>query len=122
MTPLCLQEADDARRFSSTDMKEIFSYKETASSIHESLKCKRCQGGTERKPPPKKGSGDSSDLGTWSHATQRKKIIRIECKTDIYFLIARFCPDLVLKKSWERQKEIVSFLFHQQSHEQVVQK
>ena len=98
-------------------MKEIFSYKETSSSIHESLKCKRCQDGTERKPPPK--NGDGTDLGTWGHASQGEKSFNFFI---IIFFSARFCTDIVLKKSWERQKDIISFLFHKQSHEQVVQK
>jgi hypothetical protein len=55
-------------------MKEIFSYKETASSIHESLKCKRCHDGMERKPPPKKGAG--TDLGSWNHASQGKNDLK----------------------------------------------
>jgi hypothetical protein len=68
-------------------MKEIFSYKETASSIHESLKCKRCHDGMERKPPPKKGAG--TDLGTWSHASQGKKTLKIFLRTFIKLASAR---------------------------------
>jgi len=57
---------EDSRRFSVTDLRSLFKYTESTSTIHDSLHCKRCINGIETKPPPT--DGDHSDLGFWNHA------------------------------------------------------
>merc|ERR550519_1407525 len=91
---------DESRRFSVSELRDLFKYKESKSVIHDSLNCKRCRGGIEMKKPDK--GSDPTDLGCWNHTETANK-----------------CPDLVLRQSWQHRASAVSFLFHTQSHEQL---
>ena len=61
---------EDSRRFSVTDLRSLFKFTESKSTIHDSLNCARCVNGVEIKPPP--SGGDPSDLGSWNHAMNGK--------------------------------------------------
>ena len=56
---------EESRRFSLSELKELFVYKESKSIIHDSLNCKRCKNGVEVEPPV--SGGDPTDLGCWRH-------------------------------------------------------
>ena len=60
---------EDSRRFSVSELRELFAFKESKSVIHDSLNCKRCVNGIEMKKP-EKGS-DPTDLGCWNHTEKR---------------------------------------------------
>jgi len=92
--------SEDSRRFSVSELRELFAFKESKSVIHDSLNCKRCVNGIEMKKP-EKGS-DPTDLGCWNHTEKPGQ-----------------CPDIVLRRCWDHNKALVSFLFHAQSHEAV---
>ena len=66
---------EDSRRFSVSELRELFAYKESKSVIHDSLNCKRCVNGIEIKKP-EKGS-DPTDLGCWNHTEKRNYYIII---------------------------------------------
>ena len=57
---------EDSRRFSVTDLRSLFKYTESISTIHDLLECKRCMNGVGTKPPPT--GGDPADLRSWNHA------------------------------------------------------
>ena len=61
---------EDSRRFSVTELRELFIYKESKSVIHDSLNCKRCKNGREVEKPAK--GGDPTDLGCWNHTEHCK--------------------------------------------------
>jgi DNA repair and recombination RAD54-like protein len=84
-------DSEDSRRFSVNDMKSLFSFTESKSTIHDSLNCKRCVNGVEIKLPPT--DGNSSDLGSWNHAMSGKTNFLIKYKT----FQKIFCEILVLK-------------------------
>lgn len=98
------EETDVARHFSSTELSALFEYnKSTVSDTHDKLKCKRCMNGRESiEPPPT--ADTNSDLSLWYHNTQKD---------------ARKLPDQILRAIYD--SGVISFIFHQKSHEQVKQ-
>lgn len=93
------EETDVARHFSKNQLKHLFDFKpDVASDTHDSLKCTRCVNGLEaRDPPPEADTG--SDLSDWYHAQKDMRKV----------------PDQVLRSVFECG--VISFVFHQKSHE-----
>lgn len=79
---------EESRRFSVTELRELFVYKESKSVIHDSLNCKRCQDGVEVKKPEK--GGDPTDLGCWNHSQTRKGVFETSYKRFFRYLMSRF--------------------------------
>lgn len=93
-------EEDVSRHFSLSDLKDLFKLEdEYASHTHKQLKCKRCLNGIQIKNP-QENSDCTSDLEDWHHCSDKKNV-----------------PDLLLKKAWDTN--LISFAFHQKSHEPI---
>lgn len=92
------EEKDVERHFSLGELRELFTLnEETSSDTHDKFRCQRCVNGREVRPPSEH-LDCNSDLSQWSHCFDKKGL-----------------RDQVLKSSWDAA---VSFVFHQQSHEE----
>ncbi|XP_076069570.1 DNA repair and recombination protein RAD54-like okr isoform X2 [Oratosquilla oratoria] len=93
-------EEDVERHFSIAQLKELFTLNQnTISDTHERFKCRRCVNNIEIRAPSAEADC-TSNLSDWFHCADKKGI-----------------PDSILKKCWPVG---ITFVFHQQSHEQKV--
>ncbi|ENN73266.1 hypothetical protein D910_02829, partial [Dendroctonus ponderosae] len=94
---------ETARHFSVAELRDLFRLENTESDTHSKLKCKSCLNKIPIKNPPDEADC-TSDLSQWYHCWDKKGL-----------------ADLVLKQIWDVCKYI-SFVFHQKSAKQEVQK
>ncbi|PIK51719.1 putative DNA repair and recombination protein RAD54-like [Apostichopus japonicus] len=93
-------EENVARHFSLNDLRDLFQLKETTKSdTHDNLQCKRCVNNIQTRPPPD-DANCNSDMMNWHHHTDKRGL-----------------TDQVLKATMN--SGVVSFVFHQKSHEQI---
>uniref|UniRef100_A0A914VVU3 DNA repair and recombination protein RAD54-like n=1 Tax=Plectus sambesii TaxID=2011161 RepID=A0A914VVU3_9BILA len=93
------QEEDVARHFSLDQLRDLFKLRtDTPSDTHEKLKCTRCVNGIESREPPE-SADTNSDLSLWYHSQRDKRKV----------------PDQILKAVYDAG--IITFIFHQKSHE-----
>ena len=72
----------------------------TALSSAPRLRCCRCVNNHQVRPPPD-GSDCTSDLAQWNHNTDKRGL-----------------KDEVLQAAWDAASTAITFVFHQQSHEE----
>ncbi|CAF2439236.1 unnamed protein product [Rotaria sp. Silwood2] len=93
------QEEDVERHFTADELRDLFRINEsTRSDTHDKFKCKRCMNQIQIKPP----SDDADcgcDLTQWHHCWDKRNLV-----------------DQLLKQIW--RDDVISFVFHQRSHEQ----
>ncbi|XP_060479976.1 DNA repair and recombination protein RAD54-like isoform X3 [Panthera onca] len=95
------EEQDVERHFSLGELKELFTLDETSlSDTHDRLRCCRCVNNHQVRPPPD-GSDCTSDLAQWNHNTDKRGL-----------------KDEVLQAAWDAASTAITFVFHQQSHEE----
>ncbi|XP_058573530.1 DNA repair and recombination protein RAD54-like isoform X2 [Neofelis nebulosa] len=95
------EEQDVERHFSLGELKELFTLDEASlSDTHDRLRCCRCVNNHQVRPPPD-GSDCTSDLAQWNHNTDKRGL-----------------KDEVLQAAWDAASTAITFVFHQQSHEE----
>lgn len=93
-------EENVERHFSLQDLRDLFQLKDnTKSDTHDNLKCKRCVNNIQVRPPPD-DADCGSDMVNWNHCTDKKGV-----------------TDQVLKTAMNAG--VISFVFHQKSHDQI---
>ncbi|XP_059945737.1 DNA repair and recombination protein RAD54-like isoform X5 [Mesoplodon densirostris] len=95
------EEQDVERHFSLGELKELFTLDEASlSDTHDRLRCRRCVNSYQVWPPPD-GSDCTSDLAQWNHSTDKRGL-----------------KDEVLQAAWDAASTVITFVFHQHSHEE----
>ncbi|XP_029805030.1 DNA repair and recombination protein RAD54-like isoform X3 [Suricata suricatta] len=95
------EEQDVERHFSLGELKELFTLDEASlSDTHDRLRCRRCVNNHQVRPPTD-GSDCTSDLAQWHHNTDKRGL-----------------KDEVLQAAWDAASTAITFVFHQQSHEE----
>ncbi|CAG9772199.1 unnamed protein product [Ceutorhynchus assimilis] len=94
---------ETARHFSVAELRDLFRLENTESDTHDKLRCKTCLNKIPIKNPPEEADC-TSDLSQWFHCWDKKGL-----------------ADMVLKQIWTACPYI-SFVFHQKSAKQEVQK
>ncbi|CAF1506271.1 unnamed protein product [Rotaria magnacalcarata] len=93
------QEEDVERHFTADELRDLFRINEdTRSDTHDKFKCKRCMNQIQVKPPPEEADC-GCDLSQWHHCWDKRNLV-----------------DQLLKQIW--RDDVISFVFHQKSHEQ----
>ncbi|CAF1046224.1 unnamed protein product [Rotaria sp. Silwood1] len=93
------QEEDVERHFTADELRDLFRINEnTRSDTHDKFKCKRCMNQIQIKPPSD-DADCSCDLSQWHHCWDKRNLV-----------------DQLLKQIW--RDDVISFVFHQRSHEQ----
>ncbi|CAF0735745.1 unnamed protein product [Adineta ricciae] len=93
------QEEDVERHFTADELRDLFRINEnTRSDTHDKFKCKRCMNQIQVKPPPD-DADCGCDLSQWHHCWDKRNLV-----------------DQLLKQIW--RDDVISFVFHQKSHEQ----
>ncbi|XP_066144578.1 DNA repair and recombination protein RAD54-like [Euwallacea fornicatus] len=94
---------ETARHFSVAELRDLFRLENTEADTHTKLKCKNCLNKIPIKNPPE-DADCTSDLSQWYHCWDKKGL-----------------ADSVLKQIWD-MCQYISFVFHQKSAKQEVQK
>ncbi|CAF0955238.1 unnamed protein product [Adineta steineri] len=93
------QEEDVERHFTADELRDLFRINEnTRSDTHDKFKCKRCMNQMQIKAPSDEADC-SCDLSQWHHCWDKRNLV-----------------DQLLKQIW--RDDVISFVFHQRSHEQ----